>query len=95
MPIDVLLLDDYARKRRGLIDADRGFGEMPPAGEIDGRSGNIGHNYRAATAEPRGRLHGAADPRRTGSAMGWGGPQSVMIRLGPRYTGQAESSIGG
>lgn len=36
VPMDILLSADYAAARRAQIDIARAFGEMPPAGSIDG-----------------------------------------------------------
>ncbi len=48
VPIEALLSVEYARSRAVVIDADRAYPEMPPAGIIDG----AGHRG-AAAAKPR------------------------------------------
>jgi len=51
VPLDVLLSDAYAAERLKLINADRSFGEMPPAGNVGDRSGVL-VRHEAATIEP-------------------------------------------
>ena len=36
VPIQQLLSDDFASKRRALINPEKAFPVMPPAGELDG-----------------------------------------------------------
>ncbi|RWK46665.1 MAG: gamma-glutamyltransferase family protein [Mesorhizobium sp.] len=58
VPMDVLLSQSYLDTRRALLDPDRAFGKMPPAGNIAGFRRHHDHVNKAATPPNPGALIG-------------------------------------